>query len=788
VKTRIAFITEIGPRLVDPKAKSTEIIDLFRYVDDRTAVEEILKARALTVAKMSSFQSSKPLVTGRGGTLGGRGGSMSGRGRGGRLSGRGPSMRPTQIAKSPSIEQPQPVKESPPLSSSQMATTDSVDSPPPPQTSAPTVSAKEAPPSLTDQSPPPQTFLSELSPASAIPATQEPSPPPSLTDKSPTPPSGSGDEEKALGVVSSQRNVTRNPSLGRSDPSPATTAAASSTPKRRYSKIGVTPSVIKTLGLNELDEISLEGVPLESWEVKARHQSEEVNAMLSDEDRRRLQSAAEIKRTLHRSRHNSTLETSHEEGDEEEEGEAEETPQVTSKSAETGTEDPSLIQLIVRRFSFRAETPATVPPSEPTPPSPTSPVVASSSAAEEEVGVVGWMKKRLSFRGDPESSVTAPPLSTLPQISRNSEQLEDQDLPVPAPTAAAEISPAEEGVVDWIKRRLSFQADPTSPASRSTLPPSSPQLPEPSPQNTPEPPAAPVEGEEQEGVIGFLKRRLSFRSDADLTGAAPPPSALPKRTSTVAKIFSADWAEDPETTAPAPPPATNPTESDLTTASSASSSSPSHPTAEPPAAAVERKERKTMFGGWFKKKSPLSEEADLSSSAAAMDSTTHSLPPPESLSPSLQISTRPKRSKSSDGQGQAQGGEEEDGVVRRSITRPSVKSLQESKRVGFMRGIFEGLTGGKKKETPPQESSLTAVCPPPPPLLTTPQAGNGGSSSREVAGVSPADEKRQFYLAMRPEPPLGTDPLTGRSALSPPLPSPPAGFCIRIPSWSVRII
>lgn len=91
--------------MIDPKAKSAEIIDLFRYVDDRTQVEEVLKARAVTVAKMSSFQSSKPLIGGRG-TIGGRGGSVcGGRGRGSRISGRG-IARPSQVQNSSKDEVP----------------------------------------------------------------------------------------------------------------------------------------------------------------------------------------------------------------------------------------------------------------------------------------------------------------------------------------------------------------------------------------------------------------------------------------------------------------------------------------------------------------------------------------------------------------------------------------------------------------------------------------------------------------------------------------------------------
>eukprot|EP00603_Paraphysomonas_imperforata_P006357 CAMPEP_0114420262 /NCGR_PEP_ID=MMETSP0103-20121206/4466_1 /TAXON_ID=37642 ORGANISM="Paraphysomonas imperforata, Strain PA2" /NCGR_SAMPLE_ID=MMETSP0103 /ASSEMBLY_ACC=CAM_ASM_000201 /LENGTH=179 /DNA_ID=CAMNT_0001588735 /DNA_START=49 /DNA_END=585 /DNA_ORIENTATION=- len=85
VKTRITFIEEIGPRLTDPKAKSAQIIEMFRYSDEKRQVEEVLKARAQTVSKQSSFSRGKSqsvLNTGGGGR-GGRGGGRGGGGRGG---------------------------------------------------------------------------------------------------------------------------------------------------------------------------------------------------------------------------------------------------------------------------------------------------------------------------------------------------------------------------------------------------------------------------------------------------------------------------------------------------------------------------------------------------------------------------------------------------------------------------------------------------------------------------------------------------------------------------------
>ena len=49
VKTRLAMITQIGPRLTDPKAKSSQLIALFRYSEEKERVEGVLKARTKVV-------------------------------------------------------------------------------------------------------------------------------------------------------------------------------------------------------------------------------------------------------------------------------------------------------------------------------------------------------------------------------------------------------------------------------------------------------------------------------------------------------------------------------------------------------------------------------------------------------------------------------------------------------------------------------------------------------------------------------------------------------------------
>ena len=69
VKTRLAMIAHLGPRLVDPKAKANQFIQLFRYVEEKERVEGILKMRtnvlAASLFKTSSLneQSNPPTKT-----------------------------------------------------------------------------------------------------------------------------------------------------------------------------------------------------------------------------------------------------------------------------------------------------------------------------------------------------------------------------------------------------------------------------------------------------------------------------------------------------------------------------------------------------------------------------------------------------------------------------------------------------------------------------------------------------------------------------------------------------
>ena len=46
VKTKLAILTALGPRIVDPRPYTQEFIDIFRYAEDKEKVEVIIKARS----------------------------------------------------------------------------------------------------------------------------------------------------------------------------------------------------------------------------------------------------------------------------------------------------------------------------------------------------------------------------------------------------------------------------------------------------------------------------------------------------------------------------------------------------------------------------------------------------------------------------------------------------------------------------------------------------------------------------------------------------------------------
>jgi hypothetical protein len=76
IKTKLAIIQSIGPRLTDPKAKMNELLNMFRYSEDKLKVEFILKSRATAISSSVFKTSSGSSVIMR--TARGVGGSRNG--------------------------------------------------------------------------------------------------------------------------------------------------------------------------------------------------------------------------------------------------------------------------------------------------------------------------------------------------------------------------------------------------------------------------------------------------------------------------------------------------------------------------------------------------------------------------------------------------------------------------------------------------------------------------------------------------------------------------------------
>jgi hypothetical protein len=67
VKTRLAFIEKLGPRLTDPKSKASQFVALFRFSEEKERVEGILKSRTQVVMSNTSLYRPQGLSSSLGG-------------------------------------------------------------------------------------------------------------------------------------------------------------------------------------------------------------------------------------------------------------------------------------------------------------------------------------------------------------------------------------------------------------------------------------------------------------------------------------------------------------------------------------------------------------------------------------------------------------------------------------------------------------------------------------------------------------------------------------------------
>ncbi len=60
IKTKIAIIVAVGPRLTDPRAKIEYFVSLFRFAEEKQIVEDVLKNRAQAIS--ATLFSKSPLI------------------------------------------------------------------------------------------------------------------------------------------------------------------------------------------------------------------------------------------------------------------------------------------------------------------------------------------------------------------------------------------------------------------------------------------------------------------------------------------------------------------------------------------------------------------------------------------------------------------------------------------------------------------------------------------------------------------------------------------------------
>ncbi len=96
LKTRIAFIESVCPRVTDPQTMTQTFMDMFRYEDDRARVEQAFKARNETI-RASTFNAKGAGAL----STGGRGAGRGGAGRGGAGRGIGAGRGGAAIAPKP---------------------------------------------------------------------------------------------------------------------------------------------------------------------------------------------------------------------------------------------------------------------------------------------------------------------------------------------------------------------------------------------------------------------------------------------------------------------------------------------------------------------------------------------------------------------------------------------------------------------------------------------------------------------------------------------------------------
>ena len=230
----------------------------------RVQVEEVLKARSLTVAKQAGF--SRPPALGGGRGTGGRGG----RGRGAAAGGRGGRGRVSTAPAHSSSTNIDPSREADSAPAENVQPEDGVEY----KSTSPRPAASPAIPS-TPQTPPcqPQQAISEpKTPPRSDGKPEEASFPLACTPQDASPPDAPPTPSSVDSSISAITGTTRTslspvlPSGRRLSTHRHSGGRLSGGSARRKSSIAVSGSVLASLGLSDVDDVSLDGVLMFMWD------------------------------------------------------------------------------------------------------------------------------------------------------------------------------------------------------------------------------------------------------------------------------------------------------------------------------------------------------------------------------------------------------------------------------------------------------------------------------------------------------------------------------------------
>jgi hypothetical protein len=192
-----------------------------------------------------------------------------------------------------------------------------------------------------------------------------------------------------------------------------------------------------SLGLTGVDDITLDGVPLELWEMKARHSSRAADVSLEQEDHLRAVALA-ARKAEYQADDEARRKARH----------LEETPESVTIRRPFQTEHRCPTP---EHIEFEEEKTPKTPPAPPA----ADPVAVGSPPPAENT----------------EESSPEPPAADEPSVFVSS-------VATPPPAVLPADRSEGEGVIGWVQRRLSFKGDPTAAPMTERSPLPKPQQPQ----------------------------------------------------------------------------------------------------------------------------------------------------------------------------------------------------------------------------------------------------------------------------------------------------------------------